>query len=92
MEDEGEFDILGFIELRDEWGDSIDKQWTSSDQYRVELLACKQALIDITKEEDKFEKYGYTRKTLDEQNRRTRENYKEIASHRFIPFNRWMNN
>nr|AIF24578.1 TPR repeat-containing protein [uncultured marine group II/III euryarchaeote SAT1000_33_E05] len=92
VSEEEEFEILEFIELRDEWDESIDQQWASSGQFIVELLACKQALIDITKEKDKFEKYKYSLKTLDEQNRRTRDNYRDISLHKFIVSNRWMSN
>ena len=91
ISDEDEF-LLEFIELRDGWDETIDQQWASSDESRVELLACKQALIEITKKEDKFEKYSYTRKTMDAQNRRTRDNFIDISKHKFIVSNRWMNN
>ena len=91
ISDEDEF-LLELIELRDGWDETIDQQWASSDESRVELLACKQALIEITKKEDKFEKYSYTRKTMDAQNRRTRDIFIEISKHKFIVSNRWMNN
>lgn len=84
--------LLEFIELRDGWDETIAQQWASSDEFRVELLACKQALIEITKKEDRLQTYSYSRKTLDVQNQRTRDNYLDISKHKFIVSNRWMNN
>ena len=91
ISDEDEF-LLEFIELRDGWDETIAQQWASSDEFRVELLACKQALIEITKKEDRLQTYSYSRKTLDVQNQRTRDNYLDISKHKFIVSNRWMNN